>query len=59
MFTHQNTHDIIASIVQLATSLNMTVLAEFVDTEEKREALHKIGCDNYQGYLYSPAVFLE
>ena len=28
-------------------------------TEEQREELHEIGCDCYQGYLYSPAVFLE
>ena len=37
----------------------MTVLAEYVETAEEREALHEIGCDCYQGYLYSPAVFLS
>ena len=37
----------------------MTVLAEFVETAEQRDTLHEIGCDCYQGYLYSPAVFLE
>lgn len=57
--THSNTYDIISSIVQLSASLNLTVLAEFVDTEEKRSILHEIGCDCYQGYLYSPAVFLD
>ena len=25
----------------------------------KKEELHKIGRDNYQGYLYSAAVFLD
>lgn len=59
IFTHQNTRDIVSSIVQLANSLNLMVLAEYVDTEEKRSALHEIGCDNYQGYLFSPAVFLK
>lgn len=59
LFTHANTTDIIASIVQLSKSLNLIVLAEFVNTEEKREKLHEIGCDYYQGYLYSPAVFLD
>ncbi len=39
--------------------MNLIVLAEFVNTEEKREKLHEIGCDYYQGYLYSPAVFLD
>ena len=57
--THQNCREIISSIAQLASSLNLTVLAEYVETEEQRAVLHDIGCDNYQGYLYSPAVFLQ
>ena len=56
---HRTSREIISSIVQLASSLNLAVLAEFVETEEQREALHEIGCDTYQGYLYSPAVFLN
>ena len=59
LIKHKNSRDIILSIVQLAKSLDMTVLAEYVDSEEKRSMLHEIGCDNYQGYLYSPAVFLK
>ena len=59
LFTHKNSHDIVSSIIKLAKSLDMTVIAEFVDTEEKRDALHEMGCDYYQGYLYSPAVFLK
>ncbi len=57
--TNQNCREIISSIVQLSSTLKLMVLAEFVGTEEEREILHGIGCDNYQGYLYSPAVFLE
>lgn len=56
---HQNCREIILSITQLAASLHLTVLAEFVETKEQREELHEIGCDCYQGYLYSPAVFLS
>ena len=51
-----NGREIISSITQLASSLELTVLAEFVETEAQREALHEIGCDVYQGWLYSPAV---
>ncbi|MBQ7567109.1 MAG: PTS sugar transporter subunit IIC/EAL domain-containing protein [Oscillospiraceae bacterium] len=58
LFDHRNSREIVASIVQLSASLNMTVLAEYVETEQQREALHEIGCDCYQGYLFSPAVFL-
>ncbi|MBE5959353.1 MAG: EAL domain-containing protein [Lachnospiraceae bacterium] len=59
LLTRKNARDIILSIVNLANSLQLTVLAEYVDSEEKRSMLHDIGCDNYQGYLYSPAVFLD
>ena len=59
LFSENNTREIVASIVKLANSLHMTVLAEYVETAQQREALHAIGCDVYQGYLYSPAVFLE
>lgn len=37
----------------------LLVLAEFVETNEQKEALHEMGCDCYQGYLYSPAFFLD
>lgn len=37
----------------------MIIISEYVGTDKEREELHKIGCDNYQGYLYSAAVFLE
>ena len=56
---NQNCSEIISSIVQLARSLDLTVLAEFVETEDDRRMLNEIGCDYYQGYLYSPAVFLK
>ena len=57
--THQNCREIIQSITSLASSLDLQVVAEYVETEEERDTLHAIGCDCYQGYLYSPAVFLE
>lgn len=57
--THENCRQIISSITQLASTLKLTVLAEFVETQEQRAVLHEIGCDCYQGYLYSPAVFLK
>ncbi len=57
--THKNCREIISSITRLATSLNLWVLAEYVETEEQKETLHEIGCNCYQGYLYSPAVFLQ
>lgn len=59
LFVHQNDLEIVSSIVQLADTLGLAVLAEFVETERQRDTLHELGCDLYQGYLYSPAVFME
>jgi lactose/cellobiose-specific phosphotransferase system IIC component len=59
LFGHHNCLEIVASVTQLAESLNMSVIAEYVETKEQREALHEIGCDCYQGYLYAPALSLE
>ena len=59
MFTHQNSREIISSILSLSATLSLTVVAEYVETEEQRDALHELGCNCYQGYLYSPAVFLD
>lgn len=55
----QNCREIISSIVGLSESLSLPVIAEFVETSEEREILHEIGCNQYQGYLYSPAIRLE
>ena len=57
--SHANCKEIIQSIVSLSSALGLTVLAEFVETEWDKETLHELGCDYYQGYLYSPAVYLE
>ncbi|MFA6948682.1 MAG: EAL domain-containing protein [Eubacteriales bacterium] len=48
--------EIVASIVKLSHSLGFTVLAEYVENTEIRDALLAIGCKEYQGYLYSPAI---
>ena len=53
---NERTKEIISSIVYLSRSLDFKVLAEFVETEEQRKALEQIGCNLYQGYLFSPAI---
>jgi diguanylate cyclase (GGDEF)-like protein len=51
----QDAHDVALarSIVALGHSLNLSVIAEGVETEEQRELLTSIGCDEMQGFLYS------
>ncbi len=41
------------SIVALARSLDLSVIAEGVEREEQRDFLARLGCHAYQGYLFS------
>ena len=54
-----NCREIVSSLVELADSLSLDVVAEFVESKEEKELLHQMGCNKYQGYLYSAAVPLE
>ncbi len=45
--------DIVRAIVRLCRARNMRSTAEFVETEKHAEALRELGCDVFQGYLYS------
>lgn len=56
---NRRSKDIIASITKLSADLGIDVLAEYVETEEQRQALEEVGCYLYQGWLYSPAVPLD
>ena len=47
---------IVRAIVQMAQALAMTVIAEGVETEPQRAFLLELGCDEFQGFLYAPAL---
>jgi diguanylate cyclase (GGDEF)-like protein/PAS domain S-box-containing protein len=47
---------IVQAILSLAKSLRMRTTAEGVETVEQRALLQTIGCDQIQGFLFSPAV---
>ncbi|MDH3900671.1 MAG: EAL domain-containing protein [Gammaproteobacteria bacterium] len=47
---------IIRSIVDMAHSLGLRVIAKGVEITEQRSMLRDIGCDEIQGYFISPAV---
>jgi len=44
---------IVNAIVTLGHALGLTVTAEGVETEDQKEFLSKVGCDELQGYLFS------
>ena len=47
---------IVETILNLARSLHMTVVAEGVQSEEQRATLLKLGCETGQGFLFSKPV---
>jgi diguanylate cyclase (GGDEF)-like protein/PAS domain S-box-containing protein len=51
--------NIVSTIISLAHSLNLKVVAEGVETEEQRNLLQRLQCDEMQGYLISAPVPME
>jgi diguanylate cyclase (GGDEF)-like protein len=47
---------IVKAIVDLASALKVKVTAEGVETPEQRDLLVKMGCDELQGFLFSPGL---
>lgn len=50
---------IIKMIIALAVSMNLNVVAEGVETEQQCKLLAELGCNLYQGYLFSRPVVAE
>jgi diguanylate cyclase (GGDEF)-like protein/PAS domain S-box-containing protein len=50
---------LVATIVQLARALNLTTVAEGVETEAQFDLLKKLGCDRVQGYFFARPAPVE
>lgn len=60
--TNGTARRITKAIVDLGKAMDLTLLAEGVETEGQKEILAELGCDIIQGYLYSkpqPAAVVE
>ena len=49
----QKSKDIIANFVELADKLNISLVAEGIETLEQLEFLKSVHCNMVQGYIYS------
>jgi diguanylate cyclase (GGDEF)-like protein len=56
MDTREDDTSIVQAIVSLAHGLRLKVVAEGVETLAQLETLKSLGCDQYQGFHFSPAV---
>ncbi len=54
--TNADQTEITKTIIALARSLSLKVIAEGVETEEQLLFLRALGCDAVQGFLFSPPV---
>lgn len=52
----EKTQRLIDGMVKFGKSMNLTVLAEGVETEEQKDLLKNYGCDSVQGYYISRPV---
>jgi len=51
MIDHDKDRQIVKTIIEMASSLGLEVIAEGVETPEQRAQLYQLGCSFYQGYL--------
>ena len=55
----EKSRQILISIVRMAKKLNISTLAEGVETKEQFQFLRAIGCEKIQGYYFAPPMPIE
>jgi len=57
--SNSNDHAIVCTIIAMAKSLELEVIAEGVETEDQRQHLFNKGCKYYQGYLFGKPMPID
>ncbi len=55
-FQDKRNHAIILALITLCKDLELTTIAEGVETVDQKNFLLNNGCDQYQGYLFAPPL---
>ena len=50
---------IVRTIIAMAHSLNLSIIAEGVETQAQRLMLAEKGCTSFQGYLFSKPIPID
>ena len=53
MLENEKTYKLVETIMSIARTMEMNVVAEGIETEEQQAVLPRLGCDYRQGYLFS------
>lgn len=59
LVSNSNDQAIVRTIIAMAHSLGLNVIAEGVETKEQQQRLLTEGCSDYQGYLFGKPVPIE
>ncbi|MCI4625099.1 MAG: EAL domain-containing protein [Candidatus Magnetoovum sp. WYHC-5] len=57
--TDKNSADIVKAIIVMAHTMNLTVIAESVETKPQLDFLNTIDCDNAQGVVFSNPMTID
>ena len=53
MLGNEKSRKLVETIINIARTMEMTVVAEGIETDEQQAILTSLGCDYLQGYLFS------
>ncbi len=56
---NQDSINLVKSILKIAESLNMRVIAQGIENEETLDILKSLGCEYGQGFIFSEPLFFD